>query len=224
MAGRCICSCTRTWRRTGRWCTRSPTARPHGPRAGHGSGHSATTPNREWPHDRRSRCARPVVHDRRAQGFSRGRAARAAAQHRSRRCADRRRRSLSRPRVEAVTHRTDYGHLWVSLGTPARDPFALPEWDEPDRRAVYVRSGRGARVGAAAGREFPRPRALPLRAHRDPRDGVASGGREVRGRAAARRRRALGDQVRVLPAQGGGRRRKAGRSASTCTGWSRRST
>lgn len=36
-----------------------------------------------------------------------------------------------------VTHRTDYGHLWVTLGTPARDPFALPEWDEDDRRRVY---------------------------------------------------------------------------------------
>lgn len=37
-----------------------------------------------------------------------------------------------------VLHRTDYNHLWVSLGTPARDPFAMPEWDEPDRRQVYV--------------------------------------------------------------------------------------
>ena len=36
-----------------------------------------------------------------------------------------------------ATHRTDNGHLWVTLGTPARDPFALPEWDENDRRAVH---------------------------------------------------------------------------------------
>jgi phenylpropionate dioxygenase-like ring-hydroxylating dioxygenase large terminal subunit len=36
-----------------------------------------------------------------------------------------------------IAHRTDYGHLWVTLGEPARPPFALPEWEETDRRAVY---------------------------------------------------------------------------------------
>ena len=30
-----------------------------------------------------------------------------------------------------------YGHLWTSLGSPGRPIFALPENDEPDRRAVY---------------------------------------------------------------------------------------
>lgn len=33
--------------------------------------------------------------------------------------------------------RTTYGHLWTTLGSPAREPFALPEWGEPDRRRVY---------------------------------------------------------------------------------------
>ena len=33
--------------------------------------------------------------------------------------------------------RTDYGHLWTTLGTPARPVFDLPESREPDRRAVY---------------------------------------------------------------------------------------
>ncbi len=33
--------------------------------------------------------------------------------------------------------RTDYGHLWTSLGSPARPVFDLPESREPDRRAVY---------------------------------------------------------------------------------------
>jgi phenylpropionate dioxygenase-like ring-hydroxylating dioxygenase large terminal subunit len=30
-----------------------------------------------------------------------------------------------------------YGHLWTTPGTPERPIFAMPEWDEPDRRAVY---------------------------------------------------------------------------------------
>jgi len=33
--------------------------------------------------------------------------------------------------------RTDYGHLWTSLGSPARPVFDLPESREPDRRAVH---------------------------------------------------------------------------------------
>lgn len=33
--------------------------------------------------------------------------------------------------------KTDYGHLWTSLGTPARPLFTMPEIKEPDRRAVY---------------------------------------------------------------------------------------
>lgn len=33
--------------------------------------------------------------------------------------------------------KTDYGHLWTSLGTPPRALFAMPEVKEPDRRAVY---------------------------------------------------------------------------------------
>lgn len=33
--------------------------------------------------------------------------------------------------------RTDYGHLWVTLGAPERPLFDLPEIHEPDRRAVY---------------------------------------------------------------------------------------
>jgi phenylpropionate dioxygenase-like ring-hydroxylating dioxygenase large terminal subunit len=37
--------------------------------------------------------------------------------------------------------RTDYNHLWVTLGTPARF-FGIPEVDEPDRRAVYCGSVR----------------------------------------------------------------------------------
>ena len=32
---------------------------------------------------------------------------------------------------------TRYGHLWTTLGAPNRPIFALPEWDEPDRRPVY---------------------------------------------------------------------------------------
>ncbi len=31
----------------------------------------------------------------------------------------------------------EYGHLWVSLGTPGRKLFEMPEWHENDRRAVY---------------------------------------------------------------------------------------
>ncbi len=33
--------------------------------------------------------------------------------------------------------RTDHGHLWVTLGTPERPVFDLPEGREADRRAVY---------------------------------------------------------------------------------------
>lgn len=33
--------------------------------------------------------------------------------------------------------RTDYGHVWTTLGAPARPVFDLPEIKEPDRRAVY---------------------------------------------------------------------------------------
>ena len=32
---------------------------------------------------------------------------------------------------------TKYHHLWTTLGTPSRGIFDLPEWQEPDRRAVY---------------------------------------------------------------------------------------
>jgi phenylpropionate dioxygenase-like ring-hydroxylating dioxygenase large terminal subunit len=33
---------------------------------------------------------------------------------------------------------TAYGHVWVSLGSPSRPLFDLPEWRETDRRPVYV--------------------------------------------------------------------------------------
>lgn len=33
--------------------------------------------------------------------------------------------------------RTDYGHLWTTLGNPARPIFDLPEASEPDRRPVH---------------------------------------------------------------------------------------
>ena len=39
--------------------------------------------------------------------------------------------------VDGLPTRTDYGHLWVTPGTPARPLFDLPEIREPDRRAVY---------------------------------------------------------------------------------------
>lgn len=35
-----------------------------------------------------------------------------------------------------------YGYLWTTLGTPTRPLFAVPEWDEPDRRAIYCGSVR----------------------------------------------------------------------------------
>ena len=38
--------------------------------------------------------------------------------------------------VAGAKIRTDYNHLWVTLGTPARF-FDIPEMHEPDRRAVY---------------------------------------------------------------------------------------
>jgi phenylpropionate dioxygenase-like ring-hydroxylating dioxygenase large terminal subunit len=38
--------------------------------------------------------------------------------------------------VDGAGVRTDYGHLWVTLGTPERF-FAMPEEAEPDRRHVY---------------------------------------------------------------------------------------
>ena len=38
--------------------------------------------------------------------------------------------------VAGAEIRTDYNHLWVTLGTPARF-FEIPEMHEPDRRAVY---------------------------------------------------------------------------------------
>ena len=31
-----------------------------------------------------------------------------------------------------------YGYLWASLGTPARPLFAIPEFDEPDRRSIVA--------------------------------------------------------------------------------------
>ena len=39
--------------------------------------------------------------------------------------------------IPGARTRTDYGHLWVTLGTPERDLFDLPESREPDRRSVY---------------------------------------------------------------------------------------
>ena len=42
--------------------------------------------------------------------------------------------------------RTHYNHLWTSFGTPARDVFALPEAEEPDRRWLYC---GGVRVAAS---------------------------------------------------------------------------
>lgn len=38
--------------------------------------------------------------------------------------------------IAGASTRTDYGHLWVTLGTPERF-FDMPESREPDRRAVY---------------------------------------------------------------------------------------
>ena len=43
--------------------------------------------------------------------------------------------------VPGASTRTDYGHLWVTLGTPERF-FDMPESREPDRRAVYCGSVR----------------------------------------------------------------------------------
>lgn len=37
----------------------------------------------------------------------------------------------------SISVRTDYGHLWVSFGAPARPVFELPEAREPDRRQIY---------------------------------------------------------------------------------------
>lgn len=45
-----------------------------------------------------------------------------------------------------VASRELYGHLWVTLGQPERPIFAIPEWDETDRRAVYC---GGVRVRAS---------------------------------------------------------------------------
>lgn len=42
--------------------------------------------------------------------------------------------------------RTDYNHLWTTLGTPAREIFALPEAAETDRRWLYC---GGVRVKAS---------------------------------------------------------------------------
>ncbi len=39
--------------------------------------------------------------------------------------------------IPGATTRTDYGHLWVTLGAPERPVFDLPESREADRRAVY---------------------------------------------------------------------------------------
>lgn len=39
--------------------------------------------------------------------------------------------------VGSLPVRTDYGHLWTTLGTPVRPIFDIPESREPDRRAVY---------------------------------------------------------------------------------------
>lgn len=39
--------------------------------------------------------------------------------------------------IGALPVRTDYGHLWTTLGRPARGLFDIPESREPDRRAVY---------------------------------------------------------------------------------------
>jgi phenylpropionate dioxygenase-like ring-hydroxylating dioxygenase large terminal subunit len=33
---------------------------------------------------------------------------------------------------------TKFGHVWTSLGTPVRTLFAIPEYDEPDRRNVIA--------------------------------------------------------------------------------------
>jgi phenylpropionate dioxygenase-like ring-hydroxylating dioxygenase large terminal subunit len=43
--------------------------------------------------------------------------------------------------IDGARTRTDYGHLWVTTGTPARF-FDMPESREPDRRAVYCGSVR----------------------------------------------------------------------------------
>jgi phenylpropionate dioxygenase-like ring-hydroxylating dioxygenase large terminal subunit len=46
----------------------------------------------------------------------------------------------------SVSTRDAYGHLWVTLGEPERGLFAMPEWDEADRRPVYC---GGVRVRAS---------------------------------------------------------------------------
>jgi phenylpropionate dioxygenase-like ring-hydroxylating dioxygenase large terminal subunit len=38
---------------------------------------------------------------------------------------------------KALPIETRYGHLWTTIGAPERPIFAMPEWDEPDRRPVY---------------------------------------------------------------------------------------
>lgn len=40
-------------------------------------------------------------------------------------------------RIGNLPVRTEYGHVWVTPGTPNRPLFALPEIAEPDRRSVY---------------------------------------------------------------------------------------
>ncbi len=108
-------------------------------------------------------------------------------------------------RCRRAPARTDYGHLWVTLGTPERALFDLPEVARarPPRRLLRRRAAF-ARLGPAADRELPRSRAFPLCAHRHSGHRGAAGGRQIRGRAAPRCRRALGHQMRVLPAQGRG--------------------
>jgi phenylpropionate dioxygenase-like ring-hydroxylating dioxygenase large terminal subunit len=44
----------------------------------------------------------------------------------------------------ALTSMVKYGYLWVSLGDPPRDLFAIPECDEADRRIVH-----GGTIGVA---------------------------------------------------------------------------
>ena|SRR5437868_2104491 len=42
-----------------------------------------------------------------------------------------------RSTARALRVRTDFGHLWTSLGTPEGDLFDIPESRESDRRAIY---------------------------------------------------------------------------------------
>ena len=88
----------------------------------------------------------------------------------------------------------------------ARRPGARRRRHSRGRRARpaarALRFGRGARIGAPHRREFPRHGALPLCPHRHSRRRAAHRGAPLHDRDPPRRRRGVGDQLPVLPAEG----------------------